>query len=65
MSEKTTHFGFSEVPEEEKAARVGEVADGAIVGTRLVREAREAHEGAGDPVPAVLELVRTFSGALA
>ena len=25
MSDKTTHFGFREVPEQEKAARVGEV----------------------------------------
>lgn len=55
-------FGISEP---EQAARVAEVADGAIVGTRLVREAREAHEGGGDPVPAVRDLVKTFSDALA
>ena len=39
--------------------------DGAIVGTRLVREARQAHEGGGDPAPAVQDLVKTFSDALA
>ncbi|MGK2877137.1 MAG: tryptophan synthase subunit alpha [Solirubrobacterales bacterium] len=55
-------FGISDP---EQAARVGEVADGAIVGTRLVREARQAHGGGGDPAPAVLELVKTFSDALA
>jgi tryptophan synthase alpha chain len=55
-------FGISDP---EQAARVGEVADGAIVGTRLVREARQAHEGGGDPVPEVLDLVKTFSDALA
>jgi tryptophan synthase alpha chain len=55
-------FGISEP---EQAARVGEFADGAIVGTRMVREARQAHEGAGDPAPAVQALVKRFSDALA
>jgi tryptophan synthase alpha chain len=54
-------FGISEP---DQAARVADVADGAIVGTRLVREARAAHEGAGDPVPAVADLVARFSAAL-
>jgi tryptophan synthase alpha chain len=54
-------FGISDP---EQAARVGEVADGAIIGTRLVREAREAHSTAADPAAAVGELVKTFSDAL-
>jgi tryptophan synthase alpha chain len=54
-------FGISEPAQ---VAQVGAVADGAIVGTRLVRAAREAHEGAGDPAPAVEALVREFSQAL-
>jgi tryptophan synthase alpha chain len=55
-------FGISDP---EQAARVGDVADGAIIGTRLVREARQAHEDAGDPAPAVEALVKSFSDALA
>jgi tryptophan synthase alpha chain len=55
-------FGISDV---EQASRVANVADGAIIGTRLVREAREAHEGGGDPAPAAGALVREFSDALA
>lgn len=55
-------FGISEP---EQASRVAGVADGTIVGTRLVRAAREAHEGAGDPAPAALELVSAFSASLA
>lgn len=55
-------FGISEPAQ---AAAVGEVADGAIVGTRFVREARAGHEGGGDPVPGVLDLTREFSAALA
>jgi tryptophan synthase alpha chain len=54
-------FGISDP---QQAARVGEIADGAIVGTRLVREAGEAHRGGGDPAPAVEALVREFSQAL-
>lgn len=54
-------FGISEP---EQAARVAEVADGAIVGTRLVREVREAHQGGGDPAPAARALVTSFSEAL-
>jgi tryptophan synthase alpha chain len=54
-------FGISTA---EQASRVAEVADGAIIGTRLVREAREAHEGGGDPAPAVEALVREFSQSL-
>lgn len=55
-------FGISDA---EQASRVADVADGAIVGTRLVREAGEAHVGGGDPAPAVEALVREFSEALA
>jgi tryptophan synthase alpha chain len=55
-------FGISDP---EQASRVGDVADGAIIGTRLVREVREAHEGGGDPAPAAEALVREFSNALA
>lgn len=54
-------FGISEP---EQASRIAETADGAIVGTRLVREAGEAHQGGGDPAPAVEALVREFSDAL-
>ncbi|MFT4049089.1 MAG: tryptophan synthase subunit alpha [Solirubrobacterales bacterium] len=56
--------GFG-IGEPEQASRVADVADGAIVGTRLVRAVREAHEGAGDPAPAAQELVSAFSSALA
>ncbi len=55
-------FGISEP---EQASRVAEVADGAIVGTRLVRAVREAHAGAGDPAPAARDLVAAFSSAMA
>lgn len=55
-------FGISDAGQ---AGRVADVADGAIVGTRLVREAGEAHRGGGDPAPAVEAVVREFSAALA
>lgn len=54
-------FGISEP---EQASQVADVADGAIIGTRLVREVREAHEGAGDPAPAAQALVSEFSSAM-
>jgi tryptophan synthase alpha chain len=44
----------------EQARRVGEIADGVIVGSRLVRAAGEAE----DPLTAVSDLVREFSAAL-
>lgn len=53
-------FGISEP---EQAARVGELADGAIVGTRLVRCVREA-AGGGDIPGAASTLVAEFSAAL-
>ncbi|MBK5230046.1 MAG: tryptophan synthase subunit alpha, partial [Thermoleophilia bacterium] len=49
----------------EQAARVAEVADGAIVGTRLVREAGERHAAGEDPAPAVEAVVRELAEALA
>jgi tryptophan synthase alpha chain len=54
-------FGISDV---EQAARVAQVADGAIVGTRLVREAEERHHTGEDPAQAIETLVREFSAAL-
>jgi tryptophan synthase alpha chain len=54
-------FGISEP---EQAARVAEVADGAIVGTRLVREAAEKHHAGEDPAPAAEAVVRALSAAL-
>ena len=54
-------FGISDPAQ---ASQVAEIADGAIVGTRLVRETGEAHRGGGDPAPAVEALVREFSAAL-
>ena len=47
----------------EQVARVGEVADGVIVGSRLVRAAGEARD-AGEAVSAVHELVARFAQAL-
>lgn len=55
-------FGISDPAQ---AARVGEVADGAIVGSRLVRAAREASERGEDPAGAAQQLVAEFSAALA
>jgi tryptophan synthase alpha chain len=55
-------FGISDAAQ---ATRVAEVADGAIIGTRLVREAGESHHAGGDPAPAIEALVREFSSALA
>lgn len=55
-------FGISDT---EQSSRVADIADGAIIGTRLVREAGEAHKGGGDPAPAVEALVREFSDSLA
>ena len=55
-------FGISGAAQ---AARVAEVADGAIVGTRLVREAAAAHHAGEDPAPAVEAVVRELSAALA
>lgn len=49
----------------EQAARVAQVADGAIVGTRLVREAGERHAAGEDPAPAVEAVVRELAEALA
>jgi len=54
-------FGISDAAQ---AARVAEVADGAIVGTRLVREAAEQHHIGEDPAPAVEAVVRELSAAL-
>lgn len=47
------------------AARVAKIADGAIVGTRLVREAGEAFAAGQDPAMAVRQLVSEFSAGLA
>lgn len=49
----------------EQASRVAAVADGAIVGTRLVRETAECHAAGRDPAPAVEAVVRELSAALA
>ncbi|HEV7918172.1 MAG TPA: tryptophan synthase subunit alpha [Solirubrobacterales bacterium] len=49
----------------EQASRVAQVADGAIVGTRLVREAADAHAAAKDPASAVKAVVTELSDALA
>lgn len=49
----------------EQAARVAAVADGAIVGTRLVREAGERLAAGEDPVPAIEAIVRELAAALA
>lgn len=54
-------FGISEP---EQASRVAEVADGAIVGTRLVRAAGEAAERGADPAAEARDLVASFSAAL-
>jgi tryptophan synthase alpha chain len=54
-------FGISDAAQ---AAKVAEVADGAIVGTRLVREAAEKHHAGEDPAPAVEAVVRELSNAL-
>lgn len=54
-------FGISQP---DQAARVVEVADGAIVGTRLVREVREASAAGNDPASAARSLVTSFSAAL-
>lgn len=48
----------------EQASRVAEVADGAIVGTRLVREAGECAAAGKDPAAAVEAVVRELSDAL-
>ncbi len=48
----------------EKASRVAEVADGAIVGTRLVRETGERAKAGEDPAPAVEAVVRELAAAL-
>jgi tryptophan synthase alpha chain len=52
-------FGIGSAEQVTAAAQAG--ADGVIIGSRLVRAAGED----GDPVAAVSELVREFSGALA
>lgn len=49
----------------EQAARVAAVADGAIVGTRLVREAGERLAAGEDTAPAVEAVVRELAAALA
>lgn len=49
----------------EQAARVAQVADGAIVGTRLVREAGERAAAGEDPAPAVEAVLRELAVALA
>lgn len=48
----------------EQAARVAAVADGAIVGTRLVREAGERAKAGEDPAAAVETVVRELAAAL-
>lgn len=45
----------------DQARQVGEIADGVIIGSRLVRAAAEAQ---GDPAPAVRDLVAGFAAAL-
>ncbi|MGH2907283.1 MAG: tryptophan synthase subunit alpha [Solirubrobacterales bacterium] len=55
-------FGISAA---EQASRVAQVADGAIVGTRLVRAAGEANAAGEDPAAAVEAVVRELSAALA
>lgn len=54
-------FGISGA---EQASRVAAVADGAIVGTRLVREAGERAAAGEDPAPAVEAVVRELAAAL-
>lgn len=48
----------------EQASRVADVADGAIVGTRLVREVAECRAAGEDPALAVEAVVREFAAAL-
>lgn len=55
--------GFG-IAEPEQAARVAELADGAIVGTRLVRALGDAAEQNQDPAATARSLVATFSQAL-
>ncbi len=55
-------FGIS-TPDD--AARVAAIADGAIVGTRLVREVGDAFDAGRDPAAAVEAVVSEFSAALA
>lgn len=55
-------FGISEPAQ---ARAVGELSDGAIVGSRLVRAAGEAHAAGEDVESAVRTLVAEFSAALA
>lgn len=54
-------FGISDP---EQASRVAEVADGAIVGTRLVRETGERAAAGEDPAAAVESVVRELADAL-
>lgn len=55
-------FGISEP---EQASRVADIADGAIVGTRLVRAVAEARDGGRDAAVAAGDLTAEFSRALA
>lgn len=54
-------FGISSPAD---AAAVAKIADGAIVGTRLVRAADDAHSAGNDPAAAVQQLVADFAAAL-
>lgn len=54
-------FGISEP---EQASHVADVADGAIVGTRLVRAVREAAAEGNDPAAAARDLVAEFAAAV-
>lgn len=54
-------FGISEPAQ---AGQVGELADGAIVGSRLVREVQDVRSAGGDVAVAAELLVREFSAAL-
>lgn len=54
-------FGISDAAQ---ASRVAEVADGAIVGTRLVREAGESFRSGEDPAQAVEAVVRELADAV-
>ncbi|MFY9264519.1 MAG: tryptophan synthase subunit alpha [Solirubrobacterales bacterium] len=55
-------FGISDA---RQASRVADVADGAIVGTRLVRETGERFRAGEDPAPAVEAIVREMAQAIA
>lgn len=56
--------GFG-IGDERQAARVAEFADGAIIGSRLVREVASCVASGDDPVPAIRELTARFAAAIA